>query len=179
MAEGTYERAKTVAAPRVLAFAKLAEARAHGRTGDAKAAGAALALSENLLGVRPDADPEWLAYFTHARQSADATEIHRDLGQPHAAFAFAWNAQADAVRSDRFTRTVGIRLAALAGSHLQDQDQDQDLDRALPSARPLPAPGETAVTDGGSRPALRSAGCARRLLRSAGPGSYLGTPRVR
>ncbi|MFD4319014.1 sporulation protein [Streptomyces sp. NPDC058548] len=126
MAEGAYERAKTVAAPRVLAFAKLAEARAHGRTGDAKAAGAALALSESLLGaVRPDSDPEWLSYFTHARLSADATEIHRDLGQPHA--AFAWNAQADAMPSDRFTRAVGIRLAVLAGSHLQDKDLDQSL----------------------------------------------------
>ncbi|MFJ3900146.1 sporulation protein [Streptomyces sp. NPDC090025] len=127
MAEGAYTRARTVAAPRVLAFAKLVEARAHGRADDAKAAGAALVTSENLLdSIRPGTpDPEWLAYFTHARLAADATEIHRDLGQPRA--AFAWNAQADAMPSDRFTRAVGIRLAVLAGSHLQDNDLDQSL----------------------------------------------------
>ncbi len=127
MAEGAYERAKAVAAPRVLAFAKLAEARAHGRAGDARAADAALVVSENLLdSIRPDSpDPDWLSYFTHARLAADATEIHRDLGQPRA--AFAWNTQADAMPSDRFTRAVGIRLAVLAGSHLQDHDLDQSL----------------------------------------------------
>ncbi|MFF6888611.1 sporulation protein [Streptomyces sp. NPDC012421] len=127
MAEGAYERAKNAAAPRVLAFAKLAEARAHGRAGDARAAGAALALSENLLdSIRPDSpDPDWLSYFTHARLAADATEIHHDLGQPRA--AFAWNAQADAMPPGQFTRAVGIRLAVLAGSHLQDHDLDQSL----------------------------------------------------
>ncbi|MFJ4926219.1 hypothetical protein [Streptomyces sp. NPDC088736] len=43
MAEAAFERAKHAAAPRVLAFAKLAEARAYGRAGDANAAGAVLA----------------------------------------------------------------------------------------------------------------------------------------
>ncbi|MFJ6354852.1 sporulation protein [Streptomyces sp. NPDC092046] len=133
MAEGAFERAKSVAAPRVLAFAKLAEARAHGRAGDTKAAGAALAWSENLLDqIRPDSDPQWLSYFTHARLAADATEIHRDLGQHQA--AFAWNEQAEAMPSDRFTRAVGIRLSVLAGSHLQAGDLQQSLavgERAL------------------------------------------------
>lgn len=127
MAEGAYERAKATAAPRVLAFAKLAEARAHGRAGDARAAGTALARSENLLdSIQPGSpDPDWLSYFTHARLAADATEIHRDLGQPQA--AFSWNTQADAMPADQFTRAVGIRLAVLAGSHLQDNDLDQSL----------------------------------------------------
>ncbi|MFJ6486444.1 MULTISPECIES: hypothetical protein [unclassified Streptomyces] len=35
MAEGAYEQGKHQAAPRVLAFAKLAEARAHGKADDA------------------------------------------------------------------------------------------------------------------------------------------------
>ncbi|MFG3042204.1 sporulation protein [Streptomyces sp. NPDC048330] len=129
MAEGAYARARHTAAPRVLAFAKLAEARAHGRAGDTKAAGAALALSENLLdSIQPERDPDWLSYFTHARLAADATEIHRDLAQPRA--AFAWNAQADAMPTDRFTRAVGIRLTVLAGSHLQDNNLDQSLTTA-------------------------------------------------
>ncbi|MFD7914333.1 hypothetical protein ACFV30_27000 [Streptomyces sp. NPDC059752] len=43
MAEGAYERARHTGAPRVLAFAKLAAARAYGRAGDEKAAATALA----------------------------------------------------------------------------------------------------------------------------------------
>ncbi|MFM9700773.1 sporulation protein [Streptomyces europaeiscabiei] len=143
MAEAAYERAKNVAAPRVLAFAKLVEARAHGLTGDAKAAGAALARSENLLGsIRPDShDPGWLAYFTHARLAADATEIYRDLGQPQA--AMTWNSQADAMPTGRFTRSVGIRLAVLASTHLQDGDLEQSLhtgSRALEVLRTVSSP---------------------------------------
>lgn len=143
MAEGAYERAKNVAAPRVLAFAKLIEARAHGRAHDAKAAGAALARSENLLGsIRPDShDPEWLSYFTHARLAADATEIYRDLENPRA--AFTWNEQADAMPCDQFTRAVGIRLSVLAGSHLQADDLDQSLavgSRALDVLRTVSSP---------------------------------------
>ncbi|MEV6532775.1 hypothetical protein AB0M86_24840 [Streptomyces sp. NPDC051639] len=127
MAEAAFERAKHTAAPRVLAFAKLAEARAHGRAGDANAAGAALSRSEELLGsIRPDShDPEWLSYFTHARLAADATEVYRDLGQTQA--ARTWNEQADAMPSGRFTRAVGIRLSVLASTHLQDGDLEQSL----------------------------------------------------
>lgn len=84
MAEGAYERGLGHAAPRVLAFAKLAEARAHGRTGNAQAAKAALGRTEELLdSIRPGShDPEQLAYMTHARLAADATEVHRDLADP-------------------------------------------------------------------------------------------------
>ncbi|MET8411145.1 sporulation protein [Streptomyces sp. NPDC005195] len=127
MAEAAFERAKHAAAPRVLAFAKLAEARAYGRAGDANAAGAALSRSEELLGsIRPGShDPEWLSYFTHARLATDATKIYRDLGQPQA--ARTWNSQADAMPSGRFTRAVGIRLSVLASTHLQDGDLEQSL----------------------------------------------------
>lgn len=127
MAEGAYERAKGHAAPRVLAFAKLAQARAHAREGDARAAGAALALSESLLdSIGPHTqDPEWLAYFTHARLATDATEIYRDLANPKA--ALTWARQADAMPAGRFTRAVGIRLAVLATSHLQARDLTQGL----------------------------------------------------
>ncbi|MFG3517618.1 sporulation protein [Streptomyces bobili] len=127
MAEAAYERAKDTAAPRVLAFAKLAEARAYGRAGEAKAAATALTRSEELLGsIRPDShDPDWLSYFTHARLATDATEIYRDLGQPRA--AITWNEQADAMPPGRYTRATGIRLSVLASTHLQDGDLEQSL----------------------------------------------------
>ncbi|MGV9789023.1 tetratricopeptide repeat protein [Streptomyces sp. NPDC003435] len=128
MAEAAFERAKSDAGPRVLAFAKLAEARAHGRAGDAKAAAAALTTSENLLGsIRSGSrDPDWLSYFTHARLATDATEIYCDLGKPKA--AIVWNEQADTMPPGRFTRAVGIRLSVLARTHLQDGDLEQSLD---------------------------------------------------
>lgn len=96
MAEGAYERSKHEAAPRVLAFVKLAEARAHGKAGDARSAAAALTMSKNLLDrIGPDTrDPAWLRYLTHARISTDAAEIYRDLANPAA--ALRWNRQADA-----------------------------------------------------------------------------------
>ncbi|MFJ8133344.1 sporulation protein [Streptomyces hydrogenans] len=134
MAEGAYERGHGHAAPRVLAFAKLAEARAHGRTKDGAAAGAALAQAELLLdAIQPGAhDPQHLAYFTPERLAADAIEIHRDLGQPHA--ALSWNRYAEPMPAGRFTRAVGIRHAVLASSHTHAGDLDRALnaaDRAL------------------------------------------------
>ncbi|MFK0173442.1 helix-turn-helix domain-containing protein [Streptomyces sp. NPDC090306] len=142
MAEAAYERAKRVAAPRVLAFAKLIEARAHARTGDSEATGRALARSEALLdSVESGRDPQWLAYFTHARLSADATEIHRDLRQPGA--ALAWNGQASAMPADQFSRSVGMRLAILATVRLQHGDLDQSLSdgtRALQILRTVSSP---------------------------------------
>ncbi|MFD9517875.1 sporulation protein [Streptomyces sp. NPDC059979] len=127
MAEGAYERARGHAAPRVLAFAKLAEARAHGRAHNAQAAGAALAQSERLLdSIRPGAhDPERLSYFTPARLATDAIEIHRDLAQPKA--ALRWNKLAEPMPAGQFTRATGIRLAVLASSHLQNGDLDRGL----------------------------------------------------
>ncbi|GAA1500777.1 MFS transporter [Kitasatospora kazusensis] len=128
MAQGAYERAKHSAAPRVLAFAKLTEARAHGRAGDARGAAAALAASENLLdSIRYDSrDPDWLSYLTHARISADATEIYRDLGKPTA--ARRWNEQADAMPPGVFTRAVGIRMAVVGTTYLQSRDLDRGLE---------------------------------------------------
>ncbi|GAB2711627.1 sporulation protein [Kitasatospora kifunensis] len=125
MAQGAFERARKDAAPRVLAFTKLIEARAHARTGDARAAGSALAASEALLDqARPEQEPDWIGYFTHARLAADSTEIHRDLHNPKA--ALRWNAQA-AMSAGDFTRSVGMRLAIVATAHLQAQELDQGL----------------------------------------------------
>ncbi|MEU5148718.1 sporulation protein [Streptomyces yangpuensis] len=137
MAEGAYERGLGHAAPRVLAFAKLAEARAHGRTGNAQAAKAALGRTEELLdSIRPGShDPEQLAYMTHARLAADATEVHRDLTDPKG--AFAWNAQAEPMPADRFTRATGIRMAVLAASHLQARELERGLVAANTSLRIL------------------------------------------
>ncbi|MGF1431116.1 sporulation protein [Kitasatospora sp. LaBMicrA B282] len=127
MAQGAYERAKDTAAPRVLAFNKLIEARAHARDGDSKAASRALAASEALLGqARGDGDePAWIDFYNHARLSADAAEIHRDLKNPKA--ALAWNQQATAMAPGVFTRSVGMRLAIVGTAHLQDRDLDQGL----------------------------------------------------
>jgi len=123
MAEGAYERARHAAAPRVLAFAKLAEARAHARQGPghAKDAGAALHQAETLLGrIRADDDPPWLAYFTHARLASDAVEIHRDLAQPEA--ALRWSREAGAMSKDHFTRAVGLRTAVVGATYMQAGD---------------------------------------------------------
>ncbi|MEU8844423.1 sporulation protein [Streptomyces roseus] len=137
MAEGAYERGVGHAAPRVLAFAKLAEARAHGRTGNAQAAKAALGRTEELLdSIRPGShDPQQIAYMTHARLATDATEVHRDLEDPKG--AFAWNALAAPMPADRFTRATGIRLAVLATSHLQNHELERGLAAANASLRIL------------------------------------------
>ncbi|MER5635592.1 sporulation protein [Kitasatospora sp. NPDC002227] len=127
MAQGAFERAKGQAAPRVLAFTKLIEARAHARDRNARAASAALAASEQLLDrARESADePAWIDFYHHARLSADAAEIFRDLENPKA--ALAWNARAAAMPTGAFTRSVGIRLAIVGTAHLQSRDLDQGL----------------------------------------------------
>ncbi|MFD0574694.1 sporulation protein [Kitasatospora gansuensis] len=128
MTQGAFQRAKREAAPRVLAFTKLIEARAHARDGDAKAASAALAASETLLGQARDGgeEPAWIDFYHHARLSADATEIFRDLKNPKA--ALSWNAQATAMPSGVFTRSVGMRLAIVGTAHLQGRDLDHGLE---------------------------------------------------
>lgn len=126
MAASAYDRARRVAAPRVLAFAKSAEAHAHGLAGDARAADAALSEAARQLDlVVPDSDPGWLSYFTPARIASDAVEINRDLGRP--AVALRWAQDADAMPRDRFTRSVGIRVAVESSVHLQSGDLDQGL----------------------------------------------------
>ncbi|MEV7598231.1 sporulation protein [Kitasatospora sp. NPDC089797] len=127
MTQGAHERAKGQAAPRVLAFTKLIEARAHARDNDAGAASAALAASETLLGQARDGadEPAWIDFFHHARLSADAAEVFRDLKNPRA--ALAWNAQAAAMPTGVFTRSVGMRLAIVGTAHLQAKDLDQGL----------------------------------------------------
>jgi hypothetical protein len=65
MIQGAFERAKTVATPRVLAFYKLIEARVHARAGDGRAA-RALATSELLLDKADNHtgdDPDWIDFY--------------------------------------------------------------------------------------------------------------------
>lgn len=126
MAAAAYERARGAAAPRVLAYAKPTEARAHGRTGDARAADRALAESIRQLElVVPDGDPQWLSYLTPARVAVDAIEINRDLHRPAA--ALRWVKDADAMPKDRFTRAVGIRTAVETSTYLQAGELDRGL----------------------------------------------------
>ncbi|MFI7301417.1 sporulation protein [Streptomyces sp. NPDC050121] len=128
MAQGAYDRARHGAAPRVLAFARLIEARAHARLGDRRSAAAALTDSERLLqraDAAPGNEPSWIGYYTPARMSADAVEIHRDLNMPDA--ALRWNSRATPMSASDYTRSVGLRMTVLATAHLQPGD----LDRAL------------------------------------------------
>ncbi|GAA1356265.1 sporulation protein [Streptomyces beijiangensis] len=129
MTQGAFERAERRAAPRVLAFTKLIEARAHAREGDPRAVTRALTASENLLGLaagNSGDEPAWIDFYDHARLSADAAEIFRDLKNPKA--ALAWNRRAAAMPTGAFTRSVGMRLAIVGTAHLQARDLDQGLE---------------------------------------------------
>ncbi|MEU0843913.1 sporulation protein [Streptomyces sp. NPDC005962] len=129
MALGAFTHAKGHAAPRVLAFTKLIEARAHARANDPRAASRALAASENLLGRADEHsgdEPAWIDFYSHARLSADAAEIFRDLRNPRA--ALSWNQRAAAMPPGVFTRSVGIRLAIVGTAHLQARDLDHGLE---------------------------------------------------
>ncbi|MEU4493046.1 sporulation protein [Streptomyces sp. NPDC023998] len=129
MTQGAFERAKQDAVPRVLAFTKLIEARAHARAHDPRAASRALAASEDLLGrAEPDSgdEPGWIDFYHHARLAADAAEVFRDLKKPKA--ALAWNRQAAAMPPGVFTRSVGMRLAIVGTAHLQARDLDHGLE---------------------------------------------------
>ncbi|WP_326725872.1 MULTISPECIES: sporulation protein [unclassified Streptomyces] len=128
MTQGAFNRAKNQATPRVLAFTKLIEARAHARENDPRAACRALAASENLLGQALENsgdEPAWIDFYHHARLSADAAEIFRDLKNPKA--ALAWNRRAAGMPSGAFTRSVGMRLAIVATAHLQARDLERGL----------------------------------------------------
>lgn len=126
MIHGALGPATHHASTRVLAFARLIEARAHARASDGRSAGTALAAAERLLdAAHPDGAPEWLDFFTHPRLAADAAEIHRDLDNPRA--CFAWHEQAEAMAPNAFTRSVGMRLAVVATAHLKAGDLEQSL----------------------------------------------------
>ncbi|WP_407917369.1 hypothetical protein [Kitasatospora sp. NE20-6] len=133
MASAAYARGRGHAAPRVLAFCKLAEARALAKQGDGAGAGAALALCERLLsGIRPGShDPGWLSYMASERLATDGVEAHRDLGLTRS--AMVWADRAGTMPVERFTRAVGIRRAVLAGVHLIDGDLEPALDEACRS----------------------------------------------
>ncbi|MEV0441613.1 sporulation protein [Streptomyces spectabilis] len=129
MAQGAFNRAKGQAAPRVLAFTKLIEARAHAREMDPRAASRALVASEHLLDqAKADSgdEPAWIDFYQHSRLSADAAEIFRDLKNPK--MALTWNKQAAAMAPGAFTRSVGMRLAIVATAHLQARDLDHGLE---------------------------------------------------
>ncbi|MFE3946231.1 sporulation associated protein [Streptomyces sp. NPDC059118] len=127
MAQGAYHRGRRHASRRVLAFAKLAEARALARMGDATGASTALSRAESWLdkinpGVR---DAPRLSYVTHSRLAADATEIFRDLRKPKA--ALGWNRQAGDLSDVHQTRAVGLRMTVAATAACQSRDLDQAL----------------------------------------------------
>lgn len=126
MAQGAFERVPS-ADPRVLGFAKLIEARAHAKGGDARQASSCLALAERLQergshegnGERP-----WIDFFSRQRIITDAAEIFRDLRLPRS--TFAWHALGE-MPGDAYTRSRGIRLSVLATAHAQSGDLDHSL----------------------------------------------------
>ncbi|MFJ3673407.1 sporulation associated protein [Streptomyces sp. NPDC090106] len=128
MAQGAFHRGRRHASRRVLAFAKLAEARALARMGDATGASTALSRAESWLdkinpGVR---DAPRLSYVTAGRLAADATEIFRDLRKPKA--ALGWSRQAGDLADVHQTRAVGLRMAVAATAACQMRDVDQALE---------------------------------------------------
>ncbi|WP_308312777.1 sporulation protein [Streptomyces sp. ISL-11] len=126
MAQGAFERVPA-ADPRVLGFAKLIEARAHAREGDARSASACLATAERFQergsaegpGERP-----WIDFFTRQRIVTDATEVFRDLGDPRS--VFAWHALGS-MPGEAFARSRGIRLSVLATAQVQQGNLDVGL----------------------------------------------------
>lgn len=130
MAQGAFHRGRRHASRRVLAFAKLAEARALARMGDATGASTALSRAESWLDkITPGAqDSPRLSYVTHGRLAADAAEIFRDLRKPKA--ALGWNQQAGELSGAHQTRAVGLRMAVAATAACQARDLDQALDHA-------------------------------------------------
>ncbi|WP_367435229.1 sporulation associated protein [Streptomyces celluloflavus] len=128
MAQGAFHRGRRHASRRVLAFAKLAEARALARMGDATGASTALSRAESWLDkITPGAqDSPRLSYVTHGRLAADATEIFRDLRKPKA--ALGWSRQAGELSDVHQTRAVGLRMAVVATAACQARDLDQALD---------------------------------------------------
>jgi hypothetical protein len=125
MVEGAFARGKhRDAAPRVLAFAKLVEARAHGRLGDETSAASALSRAEKLLDrIQPSTpDPTWISYVTPSRLAAEAIEVFRDLRNPRA--VLRWNDQVTDMSDDLNPRAVGLRLAGVATAvcHMRDLD---------------------------------------------------------
>ncbi|MFJ2812942.1 sporulation associated protein [Streptomyces sp. NPDC087294] len=128
MAQGAFHRGRYHASRRVLAFAKLTEARALARMGDATGASTALSRAESWLDkITPGAqDSPRLSYVTHSRLAADATEIFRDLRKPKA--ALGWSQQAGELSDVHQTRAVGLRMAVAATAACQARDLDQALD---------------------------------------------------
>ncbi|MER5372629.1 sporulation associated protein [Streptomyces sp. NPDC002553] len=128
MAQGAFHRGRRHASRRVLAFAKLAEARALARMGDVTGASTALSRAESWLdkinpGVR---DTPKLSYVTPGRLAADATEIFRDLRKPKA--ALSWSRQAGDLSDVHQTRAVGLRMAVAATAACRMRDLDQALE---------------------------------------------------
>lgn len=124
MAQGAFERDRSVH-PHVQGFAKLIEARAHAKSGDARAASACFATAEQLQARGADGEgPAWIDFFTRSRIITDAAEIYRDLGNPRA--VFAWHRQGG-LPGQAFARSRAIRLSVLATASAQAGSLDQSL----------------------------------------------------
>jgi len=125
MAQGAFNQGRHHASRRVLAFAKLAEARALARLGDSTGATTALSRAESWLEKidTETRDPLWVSYVTPTRLAADAVEIFRDLRKPKT--ALTWNEQAEENADTTAARPLGLRLATAAIAACQARDLDR------------------------------------------------------
>jgi hypothetical protein len=103
-----------------------------------RAVSRALAASEDLISQADQTsgdEPAWIDFHHHARLSADAAAVFRDLKKPKA--SLAWNRRAAAMPPGAFIRSVGMRLAIVGTAHLQARDLDHGEERP---AQPCRAP---------------------------------------
>ncbi|GGS25899.1 hypothetical protein Snoj_04420 [Streptomyces nojiriensis] len=106
----------------------------------ARPASRALKASDDLISQADQSSgykPAWIDSYHHARLSADAAEVFRDLKNPKA--SLAWNQRAAAMPSGVFTRSVGMRLAIVGTAHLQACDLDHGLSWATAPSLSSPA----------------------------------------
>ncbi|MFI6347210.1 MFS transporter [Streptomyces sp. NPDC050560] len=124
LAQAALERNRGLATARTMSFFSLIEARAHARTGDAQAAGAALRAAEGWLERSRDGDndPAWLGFYSYDRFAADAAECYRDLKAPRQVRRFT--EQALSKPTEEYVRSHGLRLIVSAVAELESGNLD-------------------------------------------------------
>ncbi|MER5731886.1 sporulation protein [Streptomyces sp. NPDC002138] len=124
LAQAAVERNRGLATSRTMSFFRLVEARAHAKSGDPVAAGAALRAAEGWLERARDGDPDptWLGFYSYDRFAADAAECYRDLKLPRQVRRFT--EQALSRPTEEYVRSHGLRLVVSAVAELESGNLD-------------------------------------------------------
>ncbi|MET9695645.1 sporulation protein [Streptomyces sp. NPDC006529] len=124
LAQAAVERNRGLATARTMSFFRLVEARAHAKSGDPVAAGAALRAAEGWLerAREGDPDPTWLGFYSYDRFAADAAECYRDLKLPRQVRRFT--EQALSRPTEEYVRSHGLRLVVSAVAELESGNLD-------------------------------------------------------